>query len=401
MKILHICLCGAMTDRLHYQENLLAKYHRKMGCDVTMIASQWMWGTDGRLKTTDRTDYRNEDGVKVIRLPIRRGTIESRLKVYPGLYQAVEKEEPDVLFIHGCQFLDILVLADYAKRHPAAAVYVDNHADHSNAARGWLSRNILHRGLWRYCARRIEPYVTKFYGVLPARVDFLRELYGLPAERCELLVMGADDELAERAGAPEVRERVRARYGIAEQDFLIMTGGKINRFRPETLDLMRAVLALGRRDVKLLVFGAVTDGLEAEFGRLCAQEPILYAGWLEAEETYDYLAAADLVVFPGLHSVLWEQAVAQGKPCIFRDMEGFRHVDLGGNAAFAADVSAAGLQRALAAVIDDPAKYRAMRSAAGERGMGAFSCREIARRSIRQAGPPGDGGRRAESRGDR
>ena len=31
MKIVHICLCGAMTDGFNYQENVITKYHKKMG----------------------------------------------------------------------------------------------------------------------------------------------------------------------------------------------------------------------------------------------------------------------------------------------------------------------------------------------------------------------------------
>ena len=43
----------------------------------------------------------------------------------------------------------------------------------------------------------INPYVNKFYGVLPARVDFLINEYKLPKNKVELLVMGADDDCIE------------------------------------------------------------------------------------------------------------------------------------------------------------------------------------------------------------
>ena len=225
MKIVHTCLCGPMTDGLNYQENVLTKYHRRMGFEVTIIASQYEWNHEGKMAFTDRSDYRNSDDVKVIRLPVKRGTVNSRMKVYPALYKTIEAEQPDILFIHNCQFPDILTLAHYAKKHPDVRVYVDNHVDYSNGVHGWLSKNILHKGLWRFCVHQIEPYVTRFYGVLPTRVDILKELYALPAEKCRLLVMGGDDEMVQRAAQPEVRSRIRAQYGIAEDDFLIMTGG--------------------------------------------------------------------------------------------------------------------------------------------------------------------------------
>ena len=335
MKIVHICLCGAMTDGFNYQENIITKYQRQMGYEVTIIASQWIWGTNGKKVLSERTNYINDDNVKVIRLPIKKGTVDNRLKVYPDLYNTVEAEKPDILFIHDCQFLDIRNLAKYAKRNsPKITVYVDNHVDYSNGAHGWLSRNILHKGLWKYCVKKIEPYTRKFYGVLPARVDFLKELYDLPAEKCELLVMGADDELVEKAVKPEVKKAVRNKYGISEEDFLVVTGGKINRNRPETLELMRAVIATKSSKVKMLIFGSVTEDLKCEFEKLTEDPRIVFAGWQNALSTYEIMAASNLIVFPGLHSVMWEQAVAIGIPCIFRDIEGFHHVDLGGNADF-------------------------------------------------------------------
>ena len=44
--------------------------------------------------------------------------------------------------------------------------------------------------------------------------------------------------------------------------------------------------------------------------------------------------AADLVVFPGTHSVLWEQACACKVPCLFEKWDGMEHVNNGGNSRF-------------------------------------------------------------------
>ena len=38
MKIVHVCLCGTFGEDYAYQDNLLPKYHRKLGHDVTIIA---------------------------------------------------------------------------------------------------------------------------------------------------------------------------------------------------------------------------------------------------------------------------------------------------------------------------------------------------------------------------
>lgn len=382
MKIVHICLCGAMTDGLTYQENIITKYHRRMGYEVTVIASQYVWDPHGKIVLTDKATYLNEDDVKVIRIPIRFGTVDNRLKLYPSLYRTVESEEPDILFIHDCQFLDVRVLAKYLRKHPKVRAYVDNHVDYSNGAHGWLSRNILHKMLWRHCAHRIEPYVTRFYGVLPARVDFLQELYALPAAKCELLVMGGDDEMVQRAAQPEVRAYIRAQYGIAEDDFLVVTGGKIDGFKTQTLLLMQAVRNIKSDKVKLLVFGSVADELKGKVESLADGTKVQYIGWIQAKDSYHYFAAADLVVFPGRHSVFWEQVAAQGIPMLVKDWPGTHHVDLGGNVQFLKQDSVDEIKDAIERLVDHPEKYRRMKSVALEKGMHEFSYAEIAKRAI-------------------
>lgn len=382
MKIVHICLCGAMTDGLNYQENIMTKYHRRMGYDVTVIASQYVWDIQGKKGLTNKTAYQNDDDVKMIRIPIRYGTVDNRLKRYPDLYKTVECEAPDILFIHDCQFLDVVTLARYLGKHPNVRAYVDNHVDYINGAHGWLSKNILHKGFWRFCAHRIEPYVTKFYGVLPARVDFLKELYHLPEEKCELLVMGGDDERVRHAAQPQIRENLRAQYGIAQEDFLIMTGGKINSYRPQTLSLLEAVGRMQREHVKLILFGSVSDELKAKVDGMTDGKTIQNIGWVQAEDTYKYFAAADLVVFPGGHSVFWEQVAAQGIPMLVKDWEGMHHVDLGGNVRFLKESTAEEIQLAIEDLVEHPEKYQQMKAVAVEKGMKEFSYARISERAI-------------------
>lgn len=382
MKIVHTCLCGATTDGLTYQENIITKYHRRMGHDVTIIASQYEWSKDGKKVLTEKTDYRNGDDVKMLRLPVKRGTVDSRLKIYPELYRTVEAEQPDILFIHSCQFLDLITLARYAKHHPKVKIYADNHVDHSNGIHGRVSKHLLHRGLWRFCLHRIAPYVTRFYGTLPTRVDILKELYALPAEKCRLLVMGGDDEMVQRAAQPQVRRGIREKYGIQEDDFLIVTGGKIDAFKTQTLLLMEAVQKLPHEKLRLIVFGSISEELKERAQRLADGNRVQYIGWVQAKDSYDYFAASDLVVFPGRHSVFWEQVAAQGRPMLVKDWPGTHHVDLGGNVKFLTEDSVEALQLAIGRLLDCPQEYQLMKSIAVEKGMQEFSYARIARSAI-------------------
>lgn len=331
--IVHLCLCGPVTDGWNYQDNLLPKYHKKLGMDVTIITSHWIWGEDGRLTLDPREEYYNENGIHVKRLGIMDGrTISDKFKRYENLVDTLEKCSPDILFIHGCQFVEVPTVVKYIKRrHPV--VYVDNHADYSNSATNWLSKNVLHKIVWRSMAKRLEPVTSKFYGVLPARVDFLHDLYGINKKKIELLVMGVDDDVAESVTARESIAKTRRKYGITEDDFLLVSGGKIDRAKCQTLDLMKAVKQI-EGNIKLIVFGSVEEDLKEEFDNLVDSTKIIYAGWLSAYESNKLFAIADLVVFPGRHSVFWEQVAGLGIPLMVKRWDGTDHVNVNGNCVF-------------------------------------------------------------------
>lgn len=383
MKVVHIMLCGPVTDGWSYQDNLLTKYHRILGYEVTMITSQWVWGDNGTLVKFKETNYQNENDVKVIRLPIKKKDDFSRkFKCFEGLKKALELEKPDILFIHGVSFCDVSIVVDYIRNHKIKKVYVDNHSDFSNSGTNWLSKNILHKLIWKYYAQMLSPYVTKFYGVLPARVDWLVDMYKLPKEKCELLVMGADDEKVAEAYNPEYRRIIRKKYGISEDDFLIITGGKIDPAKIQTLQLMEAVAQIDNSKVKLIVFGSVTPDLQKQVKDRCVDNKIIYIGWIKSDDSYNYFAAADLVVFPGRHSVFWEQVAGIGIPMLCKYWNGTTHVDLGGNVEFLKEDSVSEIKEKIEKLIKNPEKLNQMKLIAEKKGMETFSYKKIAERAL-------------------
>lgn len=331
MKVVHLCLGAFFPDNYSYQENMLPKFHGKMGCDVEVIASQETFDENGNISYMQTVgSYQNENDIKVTRLKYAfPEKLNHKLKKYIGVYKAIAESKPDIIFMHNCQFLSIFDVIKYLKKHPEVKVFVDNHVDFSNSAKNFLSKNILHGIIWKFCAKSINKYAKKFYGVLLARVDFLTDVYGLPKEKCELLVMGADDELINEEYLSDTRNKKRKEYDV-ENNTVIMTGGKIDHNKPQTISLMKAINEMENENIKLLVFGSVVPELKAEFEAQLSDK-VKFIGWKKSNELYGELSAADIVAFPGLHSVLWEQTVAMGKPCIFKKIDGFTHIDIGGN----------------------------------------------------------------------
>ena len=384
MKIVHLCLGDRFADNYNYQVNSLIKYQKKIGYDIEVIASCEGFDREGHMvHNLPARKYVGECGILITRIPYKRDDkFYYRFRKFRGLKTELEKAKPDILFMHNIQFADVPVVVRFLKENPQVIAYADNHADFSNSAKNWLSMNIIHKVIWKRYAQMIAPYLKKIYGVLPARVDFLEKVYELPSSKCELLVMGADDEWVNEAKLKQNKSKIRQQYGFAESDFVVVSGGKINQYRPETLYLMEAIIESERNNLKLLIFGNVEESLKAKFDTLCKSDRVRFAGWQNSKETYYLMAAADLVVFPGLHSVMWEQAVALGVPCIFRDIDGFHHVDLGGNALFLKDVSSKSLQKEIEKLSLDTSLHESMREIAESKGMKAFSYLSIAKRSI-------------------
>ena len=381
MKILHLMLGCFYIDNYSYQENYLPKYHKLQGHDVEIVASLVSFDENGNPTLLTGADkYVNEYGIPVTRLDYKKGRISKRFRYYVGLKDELERISPDLIFIHGVQFMDIRIVAKYCKAHKNVKVYADNHSDFSNSAKNWVSKHILHRIVWRSCARKINPYVTKFYGVLPARVEFLKNEYKLPADKIELLIMGADDESVEKAAEVGVRKEIREKLGLADDDFVIMTGGKIDAFKTQTLLLMEAVAKIQDPKVRLVVFGSVTPELKDKVNALADGEKIKYIGWVQAKDSYAYYASSDLVVFPGRHSVFWEQVAAQSIPMLVKYWDGTTHVDFGGNVRFLYDDATEEIKNQIEDILanDNYAKMKEKAIEASEN----FKYSQIAKRSI-------------------
>ena len=123
------------------------------------------------------------------------------------------------------------------------------------------------------------------------------------------------------------------------------------------------------------------ETLKKEVESLSDGNKIQYIGWIKGSDSYQYFAAADLVVFPGRHSVFWEQVAAQGIPMVCKYWDGTTHVDGGGNVVFFKEDSVESIAAAIGTVIDHT-NYKKMKQAA-KQNEGRFCYSQIARQSLR------------------
>ena len=379
MRILHLCLSASYIEGLSYQENLLPQYHIKMGFEVFVLSSLKTFSKDGEyIYEKKPKEYINEFGVHVKQLPYCRPLFFGKIfKKYKDTYNAIDLIAPDIIFMHGVQSVENKTVAKYIKKHKNVKLFADNHSDFSNSATNWISKNIQHKIIWRHYVKKIQPYVVKFWGVTPARVDFLINLYKIPKEKVDLLVMGADDEFATKYSSKESKQHFREKLGFKKNDFVVVTGGKIDQWKTQTLLLMDAVNKSQITNIKLLIFGTVVPEIRDIFLAKCSNK-IKFIGWANNEESYQCFASGDIVCFPGRHSVYWEQVAGQGIPIICKYWNGTTHISNSGNCIFLFNDSVEDISNA----INESYKTIDSMSKAAKKDADLFLYSKIARKSI-------------------
>lgn len=378
MKIVHLCLSCFYIDDYSYQENMLPKYHVKQGHEVTVIASLCSFDENGQgCLLQEASSYWNKDGYKVIRLNYKKPRKLNRIfRHYSGFKKTLFNEAPDIIFMHGPSFGDTPIVRQYIKKHPATKLFTDNHADYINSATNFLSKKILHPIIWRHYAKVVEPYMEKCFGVTPQRCRFLKEMYHINPKIVEFLPMGVDDDVIPQ-NREELRNQVRKNLGVGTDDFLIMTGGKIDE-RKNTHVLLEAIKLLNNAKIHLVICGTLTPQMQYLKERIDINNNINYLGWCNAQQVMENMIASDMACFPGTHSTLWEQAVGVGLPSIFKKWNEMEHVNVNGNCLLINGEDAEELAGSIQCIIDTYPKFKELASVASD----SFKYSSISKKAI-------------------
>jgi glycosyltransferase involved in cell wall biosynthesis len=318
MKI--VMLCDLYDESLQYQENLLAKYYTKHGHRVTIVASTFNNVSDYYADAYNPADPGREyfDGsAKVIKRPYT-FNILNKLRRLRGVEEILNDERPDLIFVHNIH-LNLGDAVRYKRNHPACRIIMDYHADYTNSARNWLSLIVLHKLIRRSFLNRYRRDIDQIFPVVPMSAVFLSEVYGVPRDEMELLPLGGDTDLAERAVGEQSGRAVREALGIPSTAVVVFTGGRLSPLK-ETHHLLDAVLSLDDSRLHVIVAGTAAAGAEAYVeglkGQAAGNRRVHFVGWIGAEDIYRYLDASSFAVFPASQSVLWQQALSVGLPLI-------------------------------------------------------------------------------------
>ena len=126
------------------------------------------------------------------------------------------------------------------------------------------------------------------------------------------------------AEVKESRQELRARYGFADHDIILVHGGKLDA-RKGTVDLISVYRQLRKSicpNLRLVLFGKMVD---ERIQPMLGDDIVVY-DWLSRNQTFELFKLADLAVWPIHHTTLIEDCVASGLPYLIRKTETTQHL---------------------------------------------------------------------------
>lgn len=309
MVIVHIDFTGTYNEEMNYQENLLPRMHVRQGHTVYFVSTCYRWN-QGQEEKVCPGRYELQDGVHLIRMAYKHFGFEfldKKLRAVAGIDKLLEELSPDVLMVHCTQTLACYPIMRYVKKHPNVKFYADTHTDSNNSAKTFLSREILHRFIYKPIVRKMQPLVGKFLCCTYECMMFMKKMYGITESALELFPLGGllleDEEYLLR------RSRIRAQYNIGEQDIVLVHSGKMDEMK-KTVELVRSFQASANKGIaKLFLIGSMDEYVKENVESSIAQgENVEYLGWKTGEELLDYLCACDLYCQPGSQSATMQNA---------------------------------------------------------------------------------------------
>ncbi|MBI3036550.1 glycosyltransferase family 4 protein [Candidatus Woesearchaeota archaeon] len=315
MKIALVCpydiaYPGGVTNHITH----FARYARKMGHDVTIIApASRKIASEGFVSAG-----------KAVPLPVKGGTV-SRLGLsfwnFPKIKKLFNSSKFDVIHVHEPEapLLGLFALA-YATHYKSAIIATFHTNSPHNAFTKAYSAFLKSTSIQQFLMKKIDAriavskaarqfiarYATGEYTIIPNGVDTRKFTpKAKPIEKfrdgnLNLLFVG-------RLGNNEKRKGLK---------YLVTAFNKLHRTHPNT---------------RLIVVGpGKPDGETKKLLRRYGNRSIVFAGKATSEELPRYYATADIFCSPATHGesfgMVLAEAMASGKPVVASDIDGYREV---------------------------------------------------------------------------
>jgi len=326
MKIVHITMVDEYSEGWAYHRNILSERNRADGNDVTIITTKYRMGDHGESVLDKEGIFYTKTGIKVVRLPDALPFIprfaQDRLHWTKDLYDAIEKERPEIIFVHNLQFFNLGAVTKYKRDHSSVVLIGDTHADRFvgiGSHPRWSE--FVHKDIFGPQLRRNFKYFDKFCYIGLEQKKFFEEMYKISLKDAEFTPLPAP--IVERPEKEELRKEIREELGLTDGTLLFVHSGKLAKPK-RTKDILIALKKSGIK-CRLIIIGSIPED-NMELSEMFEDEPrASYLGWKSGDDLRRYLAAADLYLQPGNMSVTMQNALATGTPVMIYPHESYKY----------------------------------------------------------------------------
>lgn len=320
MRIAHVV--SYFQPEFGYEEYFSAREQAALGHEVHVITSDRIFPFKNveRMLSDIGSPYRDRkrpggtekmEGFRVHRLPTRFEILFDLIN-YKGVDEKLAEIKPEVIHAHGLWQWGSFRSAKMKEKLQCRLI-VDEHAysttyDQSPTLRNFLldkEFRILRAPFGRYVLKRADEVVS----ICQETEDFLREFYKYPDSR--FIPLGVDHR--KFSFRKDARKRVRRDLGIADDQYLLVTAGRLDRAK-RVEHFIKSVELLDRDDTTLVIIG---QGDEDYLKRLkeMAGKRVRFLGFRRSDDLSDLYCAADLGLW-GKASITIREAMGCGLPLV-------------------------------------------------------------------------------------
>jgi 1,2-diacylglycerol 3-alpha-glucosyltransferase len=257
------------------------------------------------------------------------------LTILPAITGIIRRYKPDLIFVHGYAYIKCIPLLLLCKIKNIS-ICMDIHEDFQNSGMTRENQSFLGK-------RRIEFYnylnmlysimfskfIFQFYYVAPSVKEFCLKYLHLPKEKLQPLYLGFDHNMIDISERQKIRKGIQSAYLIPDGKKILITAGKFTKEK-NLIALIKSVEILPT-NIVLLIVGSIDSDVLNDMMKISMPKNVITCGWKDSKELLRYILAADLAVYPGTQSVLWQQTVCLGTPAIFRYWHGIEYLGVGSN----------------------------------------------------------------------
>lgn len=377
MKIVHICLGNPFTEEMAYKETYIIKANLEDGHQVLIVAPTLKW--DGsKIIDTEEEDTIIYGGARLIRLNYDGffgEFINSKIRKSKKIFEILNEYNPDVIVYQCIQNHSVQFLSKFKLRNPHVRIFGDVSTTYENSAKGYISRNILHKGIYKKWIQKSLKHFDKIFYVTDESKDFLIGAYNVPASILEFNPLCGI--LTNYEKKSQLRTKICQENGIKESDLILLHAGKMDTAK-KTIEVLKAFIKIKEDNLKLIVAGEFYNEIKEEAIQIIKSDNrIHYVGFLTADKLEEYLNAADVYIQPGSPSQTANTAICCFTPVVLANIPAY-HPFYKENGWLINDISE--LDQVFLSIIQNPEQLKRMEKAAEKIAQEKLDYRKLAAR---------------------